>query len=130
MNFHRNRCSLPGCKNLANTRDRKVNIDAFVKYCCAHHEEEHKRQEKAAQARAKANVSRSLPKKKKDREDDDDASGRDRTWQTMMMLPPLLDMKTCGLDTDSAVSASTRRSDFLTLDSSQDACDSMDVRGV
>jgi hypothetical protein len=47
-----------------------------------------------------------------------------------MMCPPLLDMKTCGIDTDSAVSASTRRSDFLTLDTSQDACESIDVRGV
>jgi hypothetical protein len=80
-----------------------------------------------AKAQAIAESKRRPPRK--DRKDDDESSGN-RPTRSIMMSPPLLDMKTCGIDTDSAVSASTRRSDFITLDTSQEACDSMDVRGV
>ncbi len=47
------------------------------------------------------------------------------------MAPSSLhNMSTCGLDSCSSVSASTRRADFVSLDTSEEALESANVRGV
>ena len=57
--------------------------------------------------------------------------GEDRpTNMASCMVAPLHPDNTCGIDTCSGMAVSTHRHDFLTLDTSQDARESVTIRGI